>query len=193
VNCADTGAEVVLDYPPPQSGAHSVEGMDYRDETRVGDHTYGVNAKTEPAQDGQPAAVAVEFTGADSDGRIVAEGNLLIDIAGLPAASSFLWQTLEGLAALNGQRPSRRPPAARTRPPRPPNAGQPWTEEHNERLRQRWMGSPVTMAAHELLGELAEGFGRTRSAIRAQVSRLGCDPDVPGRALTDPTAEPAGP
>jgi hypothetical protein len=165
--------------------------MDYRDETRVGDHTYGVNAKTEPAQDGQPATVALEFTGADPDGRIVAEGNLLIDLAGLPEASSFLWRTLEGLAALNGQRPGRRP-AARTRP-RPPNAGQPWTEENCERLRQRWMGSPETTAAHELLSELGAEFGRTRSAIRAQVSRLGCDPDVPGRALVDTGIEPPGP
>lgn len=157
--------------------------MDYRDETHVGEYSYGVNAKTMPAQDGQPATVAVEFTGADPDGRIVAEGNLLIGIAGLPETSSFLSQTLEGLAALHGRRSARRP-AARTRS-RPPNAGMPWTDEDGERLRQRWMGTPPTTAAHELIAELAEEYGRTHGAIRAQMSRLGCDPDVPGRALSE--------
>lgn len=166
-------------------------GMDYRDETHVGEYAYGVNAKTVPPQDGQPATVAVEFTGADPDGRIVAEGNLLIGVTGLPETSSFLSQTLEGLAALHGRRSARRT-TARSRS-RPPNAGQPWTEEDGERLRQRWMESPAATAAHELIAELAEEYGRTRGAIRAQVSRLGCDPDVPGRTRTDDAGVEGGP
>jgi hypothetical protein len=181
-NFADTGAKAVLDSTGMHVGASTVGGMDYRDEAQVGDHTYGVSAKSEPAQDGQPATVAVEFTGADPNGRIVAEGNLLIAIEGLPDAGTFLLQTLDGLAALHGQRTPRRSPRARSRPP---NAGQPWTEEHTERLRQRWMQSAATTPGNELLGELAEELGRTRSAVRAQLPRLGCDPDVPGRELVD--------
>jgi hypothetical protein len=182
--CADTGTEMVLDCPESALGASTVISMDYRDEAQVGEYTYGVSAKTEPAGDGELASVAVEFTGADMDGRIVAEGNLLIALEGLADAGSFLLRTLDGLAALHGQRAPRRS-AARSRS-RPPNAGQPWTEEHGERLRERWMQSPAT-TGHELLGELAEEFGRTRGAVRAQLPRLGCDPDVPGRPLA---AEP---
>ena len=51
------------------------------------------------------------------------------------------------------------------------------------------MSSPG-IPAHELLGVLAEEFGRTRGAVRAQVARLACDPDVPGRELAG--ADPEG-
>lgn len=155
--------------------------MDFRDEVRIGEHTYGVSARGEPASDDRPATVAVEFTGADTDGRIVAEGNLLIAVEGLADATRFLTRTLDGLAAFNGKRPAGRS-AVSTRA-RPPNAGRPWTEELNEQVRQRWMQSAATVPATGLLGELAQEFGRTRSSVRAQLARLGCDPDVPGRLL----------
>jgi hypothetical protein len=164
--------------------------MDYRDETQVGGYRYGVTAKTQPPEDDQPATVAVEFTGADQDGRVVAEGNLLIGLDGLAEASSLLGRTLDGLAALHGRRVPRRSGTRGTRS-RPMNAGQPWTEEHSAEIRTRWMSSPG-IPAHELLGVLAEEFGRTRGAVRAQVARLACDPDVPGRELAGADPESGG-
>ncbi|MFI0463671.1 hypothetical protein ACH347_06285 [Saccharopolyspora sp. 5N102] len=152
--------------------------MDFRNEVRVGQHIYGVTAKSEPASEDQPATVAVEFTGADADGRVVAEGNLLIAVDGLGDANAFLAQTLDGLAALHSPWATGR---GRSRP-RPPNAGRPWTEADGERLRERWLSS-VGETASRLIGELGEEFGRTRGAVRAQLPRLGCDPDVPGRVL----------
>ncbi|MBB5156129.1 hypothetical protein [Saccharopolyspora phatthalungensis] len=154
--------------------------MDFRDEVRVGQHTYDITAKGEPAGDDQPATVAVEFTGADADGRVVAEGNLLIAIDGLGDANAFLARTLGGLAALHEPWTAGR---GRGRP-RPPNAGRPWAEADGERLRERWLSS-VGETASRLVGELAEELGRTRGAVRAQLPRLGCDPDVPGRVLAE--------
>lgn len=154
--------------------------MDISNEVRVGQHTYGVTAKREPASEDQLATVAVEFTGADADGRVVAEGNLLIAVDGLGDANAFLAQTLDGLVALHAPWTAGR---GRSRP-RPPNAGRPWTELDGERLRERWLGS-VGETASRLIGELAEEFGRTRAAVRAQLPRLGCDPDAPGRVLAE--------
>lgn len=177
VSLADTGAEVVLDSTGSGVWPHNVVCMDFRDELQIGDHTYGVCAKREPAQDGQPTTVAVEFTGADTDARIVAEGNLLVAVDGILDLGQFLARTLDGLAALHGQK-------ARIRArPRPPNAGQPWTEALSEALSRRWLHCADTGTGSELVGGLAQEFGRTRSSVRAQLARLGCDPDVPGRRL----------
>lgn len=160
--------------------------MDFRDQTQVGQHIYGVNAKTEPADDDQPATVALEFTGADHDGRIVAEGNLLIALECLGDSGAFLLRILEGLAAFHGQ--GKRATRSRQRP-LPANAGRPWGSEHNDQLRQRWLRSTAVAGGKELIDELAGELGRTRSAVRAQLPRLGCDPDVPGREL-EPADQP---
>lgn len=155
--------------------------MDFRDELRLGEHTYSVRASSTSDDADQPASVAVEFTGADADGRIVAEGNLLLAVEGFAEAAGFLTRTLDGVAALHGVRSTNRS-SARARS-RPANAGQPWTEELDGRLRQCWMSATGTSGG-ELLAELAREFARTRGSIRARLTCLGCDPDVPGRGLT---------
>ncbi len=176
---------MVLDSAAHKGCGPNVVDMDFRDEVQVGAHTYGVNAKSDPGDGEQPPAVAIEFTGADQDGRILAEGNLLIAIEGITDAGRFLAQTLDGLAALHGKRaPSRAGVRARSRAP---NAGAPWTDQLSAELREQWMHGDAGTGS-ELLAELAQRFGRSRVSLRAQLARLGCDPDVPGRSLTD-TAE----
>lgn len=177
MNFADTGAEMVLDCAAITGRGLSVVDMDLRDEIQVGMHTYGVTAKSTPGDETQPESLAVEFTGADQDGRVVAEGNLLIALDGITDAGRFLTRMLEGIAALSGQRAQSRGRASPA-----PNAGRPWTDELSDQLRSRWLGSAGTDPP-EVLGELAQEFGRSRSSIRAQLARVGCDPDVPGRAL----------
>lgn len=172
--------------------------MDFRDEVRVGAHTYGVSAIREPATDDergstdQPAGadgqtgadgqrrVTVEFTGARlDDGRVIAEGNLLVAEDALVDSTLFLTRTLDGIAALHGRTgPGRRSGAAQ----RPANAGQPWTSELDEVVRTRWMSGTDTTAG-ALVGEIARELGRSRSSVRARLARVGCDPDVPGRLL----------
>lgn len=131
--------------------------MDIRDEQHVGTHVYGINAKTAHADEEAPTSVAVEFTGADADGRVIAEGNLLISVDALLDSTSLLVQTLDGIAALHGQRPRNRAgPRSRGRAP---NAGQRWDQASAEQLWQRWMGSSPPTTAYELIAELAEHFG----------------------------------
>ncbi len=84
----------------------------------------------------------------------------------LPADSPFqrpdvvraLFTVLSLLKAADGLSRRRRPQA--------PNAGQPWTDEDDVRLGEAFDGgaSPV---------ELAETFGRSRTAIRARLVQLG--------------------
>ena len=176
----------MLDYPGFLGLGPSVVGMDFRDEMQVGQHAFGITAKSQPPVDGQPASVALEFTGASTDGEIIAEGNVLIAIDGLADTGTFLNRTLDGLGALYGKQ---RRAGPRARSARAPNAGQPWGEDDSQRLRERWMQEPDATSGSELIGELAGELGRTRSAIRAQLARLDCDPDVPGRALAE-AAEP---
>jgi len=152
--------------------------MDFHDEQRIGPHTYAITAGDAPRADGGPPAVAVRFSGAGEDGAVVAEGQLTIPVAGLADAGTFLARTLTGLAAFHGRRPSRPPGRA-------PNAGRPWSAEQGEQLRERWLAAAPGTPAAAVLGELAAELGRSPSAVRAQLPRQGCDPDVPGRALSE--------
>ncbi len=154
--------------------------MDYRNEISVGEHHYAIRAKGESGEGGEFAMVTLEFTGADTDGRVIGEGNIQFAVEALDTASRLLVQTLDGMAALHG-----RGGRGRTRPsrPLPPNAGKPWSAEHGEQLCDQWLRSSAAMSAKDVTDDLARQFGRTRSAIRAQLARLGCDPDVPGRQL----------
>lgn len=154
--------------------------MDFRDEVQVGTHTYGVTAARETATDGERPRVAVEFTGARlDDGRVVAEGNLVVAVDALVDSSLFVTRTLDGIAALHGQVGAGRRERSG---PRPANAGKPWTSELDEVVRTRWM-SGTDVAASALVAELSRELGRTRSSVRTRLARVGCDPDTPGRLL----------
>lgn len=151
--------------------------MDFRDELHLGPHIYSIAAKSVPSEDGQPSSVALEFTGADHDGRIIAEGNVLVALEEIASAGGFLARALDGLATLHGSRV----PNNQARAPRPPQAGKPWTDQLSDQLRERWLTDVNPRGASERIAEIADEFGRTRSSIRAQLARIGCDPDVPGR------------
>ena len=155
--------------------------MDLRDEVRTGHHTFGITAHRQPEGHDVPASVVVEFTGADQDARVVVEGSVLVAVEALGDTAQFLARTLDGLATLHGARPRAH---RRLVGPAAPNAGQPWTEDLNEQLREHWLARSVDAPATEIVGELAREFGRTRTSLRAQLARIGCDPDVPGRLLT---------
>jgi hypothetical protein len=54
----------------------------------------------------------------------------------------------------------------RPRRPRPPNAGQPWSEDEDRRLVEAFDGGAAER-------EIAAAFGRSRTSIRARLMRLG--------------------
>jgi hypothetical protein len=67
---------------------------------------------------------------------------------------------------------------------RPPNSHQPWTPELDTQLRDTWFAcSPGLDAEATTVLEIAQLMGRSRNGIRSRLTRLGCDPDLPGHAL----------
>ena len=66
---------------------------------------------------------------------------------------------------------------------RPPNSHQPWTPELDTQLRDTWLACSPAMDAEATVLEIAQLMGRSRNGIRSRLTRLGCDPDLPGHAL----------
>jgi hypothetical protein len=65
---------------------------------------------------------------------------------------------------------------------------QPWTPDLDMSLKGAWLNATDTTPAFDLIGELAKEMGRSRNSIRARLARVGCDPDVAGRALREEEA-----
>jgi hypothetical protein len=78
---------------------------------------------------------------------------------------------------------------SRTVSDRPVNSHQPWNPELDNQLQDTWLAA--TPPATDRILELADAMGRSDRAIRARLARLGCDPDVPGRMLSDLAAPSA--
>ena len=75
---------------------------------------------------------------------------------------------------------------------RPPHSHQPWTPELDTQLRDTWLASSPAMDADATVLEIAQLMGRSRNGIRSRLTRLGCDPDVPWRALDHASRQAAG-
>lgn len=79
-------------------------------------------------------------------------------------------------------------PKPRRERPGPPNSRQPWSADLDEVLRDTWLAATSATPVDEVIGELAKRMGRSRGSIRARLARTGCDPDVPGRTLSEDAA-----
>ncbi len=147
--------------------------INYTDECRVGELTYAVEAQTDDS-----GVVRLRLCGVDGGGVLAAEGTLQVPSGALIDASTVLRRALIGLGKLQ-------PPKRRGQTGGPANSFQPWTAELSGQLRESWLSKPESTPASELICELAGIHGRSRNAIRAQLAKVGCDPDVPGRALRE--------
>lgn len=138
-------------------------------------------AMTVTAQEGS-GALSIELLGADVEGTVVADGSMTLPPGGATEAARLLRQALDAIAGFEHKRVRRRAG----------NSHQPWTSEQDAVLREAWLaGSPVDPAAG-VIRALAAERERSPAAIRARLARLGCDPDVTGRLLTEQTAELVG-
>lgn len=144
--------------------------INYTDECRVGDLTYAVEAETDDT-----GVVQLRLCGVDDSGVLAAEGTMQVPSGALLDASTVLRRALIGLGKLQPPKPRR--------PGGPANSFAKWTPALSSELRESWLARPESTSATKLIGELAAAHGRTRNAIRAQLARVGCDPDVPGREL----------
>ncbi len=133
-------------------------------------------AMTIAAADG--GELGIELVGADEHGAVVAEGSLRLPPGGATETAKLLREALAAIAGFEGRRVRRSAG----------NANQPWTADLDTALREAWLAQPPTTPATELIRALAAERERTPAAIRARLPRLGCDPDVSGRLLTEETA-----
>ncbi|MFD1147423.1 hypothetical protein [Saccharothrix hoggarensis] len=147
----------------------------YENSVRIGTTTYQVVATADPE-------LALNLTGVDTSGALVAEGALRLPADAGARIGKLLAQVLEALGKLSG------PPSTPARD-RPANANQPWTEDLDDALRADWLAAPHGTPTAELIRALAKRLERSPTSIRSRLAKVGCDPDVPGRALSDQAAE----
>ncbi|WP_194282995.1 hypothetical protein [Saccharothrix syringae] len=142
----------------------------YENSVRIGSSTYRLVATADPE-------LSVHLAGTDSSGALVAEGTLRLPADAGAKLGRLLGQVLDALGRLSGP-----PPTAPGH--RPANANQPWGEEQDEELRAEWLTAGGGPSA-DLIRTIARRLERSPTSIRSRLARIGCDPDVPGRALSD--------
>ncbi len=143
----------------------------YEHAVRIGSTTYQVVATADPH-------LSVDLAGVDASGALVAEGNIRLPADAGAKIGKLLAQVLEALGRLST------PPSASARD-RPANANQPWTPDLDDGLRADWLAATTDTPTAELIRSIARRLERSPTSIRSRLAKVGCDPDVPGRALSD--------
>lgn len=133
---------------------------------------YTVRAATLPSSGADGQRVEIALTDHDPAGAAQQCGSFTLPADNLAAVGKLINQVLSGLSTLSGRSGAS-----------PTNASAPWTKEQDDELLERWTSAGDTHSATALRRILAEHFGRTTGSIRARLLRIGCDPDVPGRAF----------
>ena len=119
----------------------------------------------------------MEIRAADAERVVAVDGILRFGLDHTTAVTTLIQQVVDGVT------PTRKEKQARAR--QPSNAGQPWTPELKDELRQAWLSADPALTANALTKELADRMGRTRSSIRSELPRVGCDRDKPGHVTED--------
>lgn len=128
--------------------------------------------------DGQ---LTLDLHGASDTDGTVADGSLRLPVAASAETARLLTRALTAVGALG---PRKRGTA--------PNSHAPWTPDQDTALRADWLAHSESTPATTAIRALATARQRSPGSIRARLSRLGCDPDVPGRLLTSATADLIG-
>ncbi|WP_156758499.1 hypothetical protein [Actinokineospora pegani] len=149
--------------------------MEYTSTARDTTYTLTVTADAD-------GALEIDLRGDDPAGSTVAEGTLALPPGGATEAARLLHQSLTAIAAFEGRRVRRSVG----------NANQRWTADADATLREAWLAHDPATPAVEVIRALATAHQRSPAAIRARLPRLGCDPDVTGRLLTESTASLLG-
>ncbi|MFD4636901.1 hypothetical protein ACFWN2_06270 [Lentzea sp. NPDC058436] len=118
----------------------------------------------------------LDLTGTTESGQVVADGRLRLPVVGGTTVGKLLARVLNAHTRLQ-VRPTTRHA----------NATQPWTTALDDELRNVWL-QPGDRGAVQRINDLAERLQRSPSAIRARLSRVGYDPDVPTRELSEAAA-----
>ncbi|MEU4739666.1 hypothetical protein AB0G02_04255 [Actinosynnema sp. NPDC023658] len=147
----------------------------YENSVRVGSTTYQLVATADPE-------LSVDLSGVDTSGALVAEGTIRLPSDAGARIGKLLAQVLEALGKLSA-------PSTASARGRPANANQPWTRDLDADLRTDWLAATDDTPTADLIRSIAKRLERSPTSIRSRLARVGCDPDVPGRALSDQGAE----
>ncbi|GLZ31918.1 hypothetical protein Lesp02_41060 [Lentzea sp. NBRC 105346] len=147
----------------------------YASELQLGDVTYSLRATTAPKE-----GLVLDLLGADAAGTVIADGRLRLPVSGGIAVGRLVARVLDAHTRLNGR--GKRLPA---------NANQRWSSELDTALRDAWLTASDDSAV-ERIRALARSMQRSPTAIRARLPRVGCDPDIPGRPLSEEAARVLG-
>ncbi|WP_439663759.1 hypothetical protein ACSHWB_21360 [Lentzea sp. HUAS TT2] len=142
----------------------------FHNEIKLGEVNYRLSATTDSDE-----SMVLDLLGSLDSGEVVADGRLRLPVEGGTTIGKLLARVLSAHTRL------------RSRPSRHANANQPWTESLDTELRTVWL-SPSAPGTPNLIRSLADDMQRSPTAIRARLARVGCDPDVPGRELSEAAA-----
>jgi hypothetical protein len=146
----------------------------FHNEIKLGDINYRL-AVTVDAEE----SLVLDLLGSTETGDVVADGRLRLPVEGGGTIGKLLTRVLSAHTRL------------RSRPIRHANANQPWTKALDDELWEAWMQLGCA-TAQERISDLAKHMQRSPTAIRARLPRVGCDPDVPTRALSETAAAMLG-
>lgn len=139
----------------------------FRNEIKLGNIDYRLSAKVE-----SEGLLVMDLLGTTESGEVVADGRLRLPVDGGSTVGKLLTRVLSAHTRMQ------------VRPSRHANATLPWTQDLDDELRQAWL-QPGDRGAVERINRLAEHLQRSPSAIRARLAKVGCDPDVATRELSE--------
>lgn len=142
----------------------------FHNEIKFGNINYKLSAAVESED-----SLVIDLLGTAESGEVVADGRLRLPVEGGTTIGKLLTRVLTAHTRLRG------------RPNRHANANSPWTPALDTELREAWM-RPGDQNAAERINSLAKHMERSKTAIRARLPRVGCDPDVICRELSDTAA-----
>lgn len=146
----------------------------FHNEIKFGDVSYRLSVTVDSEE-----SLVLDLLGTTESGEVVADGRLRLPVEGGGTIGKTLTRVLSAHTRL------------RSRPIRHANANQPWTEALDDELREAWM-QPGSATAQDRIRDLGKHMQRSPTAIRARLPRVGCDPDVPTRALSATAAATLG-
>ncbi|MDX8053772.1 hypothetical protein SK571_30760 [Lentzea sp. BCCO 10_0798] len=146
----------------------------FHNEITLGDINYRLATTVDSEE-----SLVLDLLGTTESGEVVADGRLRLPVEGGGTVGKLLTRVLSAHARL------------RSRPNRHANANRPWTQSLDDELREAWL-QPGGGSALDRIDSLAKHMERSKTAIRARLPRVGCDPDVVGRELSDTAAAVLG-
>lgn len=120
-------------------------------------------------------SLVLDLLGTTESGEVVADGRLRLPIAGGSTVGKLVTRVLTAHTRMQ------------VRPVRYANATLPWTQALDDELRQAWL-QPGIRDAVGRINDLAKHMQRSPGAVRARLPKVGCDPDVATRELSETAA-----